>query len=203
MKLEIVSTDPVLFTLPKGAGKLGCALSGPLAAGSTGSKSAPTRKWIVTRKEIESLNTRRHLGGLNARLSPALLGSLRNRVILLVDGNDKDPRQLYEIPEVRKYFAKLVRQGMPLLFFAAADYPFALRAIAACIAKRAIVHSTKDGGTVQVLLEGNSLKPFLAADLTQYLFLSARLGHPPHESLENMAGALEALLGPRKKGRKK
>lgn len=203
MKLEIVSTDPVHFTLPKGVCKHGPAMSGPLAPGSADNSCPLWCKWTVTRKEIKSADIRRHLGSFNVALRPALLDSLHNRVITLVGGYDKDPREIYEIPEVRRYFAKLVRQGMPLLFFAAAAYPPSLRAIAACIAERVVIRREKNSDQVEVVLEGNTLNPFLAVNLTQYLYLSARLGHPPHEALENMADSLEALLGPRKKSGKK
>ena len=197
MNVEIVSTDPVLFDLPVGAGKHGPATAGPLAPGPAAITGALWCEWTVTREEIKSSDTRRHLASFNASLPADLLGALRNRVITLVAGYENDPREIYEIPEVRNYFAKLAREGAPLLFFAAAAYPPSLRAIAACIAERVVIRRTKGGEIAQVLLEGNTLKPFLAENLTQYFFLSAQLGHLPHEALENMASSLAALLGPR------
>lgn len=200
MKIEIVSTDRVFFTLPQGAGKHGPATAGPLAPGSAGITWC---QWTVTRKEIQASDIRRHLRSFDTRLPADLLDALRNRVVTLVAGYDSDPREIYEIPEVRRYFAKLARNGAPLLFFAAAAYPPSLRAIAACIAERVVIRRAKGSDQVEVLLERNALKPFLDENLMQYLFLSDRLGHPPHQALENMADSLDALLGPRKARRKR
>ena len=65
----------------------------------------------IPRADVTSCNTQRVLNIL-ASWVPKLLERNRNRLRLEVTGYDSDSRELYDIPEVRPYFARLV-----------ADYP--------------------------------------------------------------------------------
>jgi hypothetical protein len=119
---------------------------------------------------------------------------LRDRLILQVEGYNTDPREVYEIPEVRDYWRKLQDQSPTLLFFAASAHPSALQAIFACIAPRLDIVRNKDGDCVRVCLEGQTLKQMLAAEMATHFALNMRLGLKPHEAMERLAKSLEALL---------
>lgn len=71
----------------------------------------------LSRSEIERQSTDRALGWLNQFThSPEVAWASRNSLTLHVSGYDDDPRELYEIPEVCKFFRAL-HAKWPLWFF--------------------------------------------------------------------------------------
>jgi hypothetical protein len=190
--------DPIDFVLPRGCGKAGLMMSGPLAEGSS-LRRAIAATATAQRKDIDN----RDVGPLAAALSqtaPAPVHQrLRNGLILMVEGYDTDPREIYEVPEIRQYWAKLQEKCPTLLFLTARAYPFVLQAVFACISSRLDIVRSGNGDSIHVRIDGETLKRSLAAEMSYHIILDVRLGLKPHKALTRLAESLDALLG---KGRK-
>lgn len=70
---------------------------------------------MIGRDEILSLDVSRPRSILDGFI-PDLMGRFRNAVVVLVNGYDDDPRELYDIDEVRSWFARFF-DAVPELFF--------------------------------------------------------------------------------------
>ena len=80
----------------------------------------------ISKEEILSCNISRVVGILDSFV-PQLSELNRNRVDLQVLGYNSKPRELYDIPEVRAYFAKLCNEYDGLFYWANLDsYTFIL-----------------------------------------------------------------------------
>lgn len=186
--------DPLDFVLPCGCGKAGPMSSGPLAKGSA-LRNEIAAVATARRKDIVSSEIRPLAAALSQVAPAAVHNRLRNGLILLVEGYDTDPREIYEIPEIRDYWTKLQQKCPTLLFLAAKAYPAALQAVFACIAPRLEIVRSGGGDSVRVRLEGETLRRSLAAEMSYHIILDVRLGLKPHEAMMRLAQSLEALLG--------
>jgi len=74
----------------------------------------------VSRDEVENIDTSGVIGILDSFV-PDLIDRNRNRVQIEVLGYADDPRELFDIPEIRRYFAKLFEDSDSLLFWIAID----------------------------------------------------------------------------------
>jgi hypothetical protein len=191
--------DPVWFDLPCGAGKAGPTMAGPMAHGSAlrRSLSAVTG---VRRRHVRTKDVRLHLALFGEDCPTEEIKRLRDGVIMTVAGYDADPREVYEIPEVRNYWTKVQSQCPNILFFAASRYPPALQAIFACMASRLEITRQKDSELIRVCIEGESIKPMVAAEMSNHLTLDMQLGMKRHDALEEVANSLAALVGKDKLG---
>ena len=78
---------------------------------------------VVTRKEIEELNFTSSLERLLVLVDTAEQARrYKNSLLLNVDGYERDPRELYEIPEVRRFFEKLTEAWPHWLWFLNTDH---------------------------------------------------------------------------------
>jgi hypothetical protein len=186
--------DPVFFALPRGAGKAGPTMTGPMAPGSAlrRSLSAVTG---VRRRYVRTKDVRLHLALFGEECPTEEIKRLRDGVIMTVSGYDQDPREIYEIAEVRAYWAKVQRQCPTILFFAASAYPPALQANFACIASRVEIMRKKGSKTIHVCIEGDSIKPMLEREMSNHVALNRSLGLDPHEAMLRLAHSMEALVG--------
>lgn len=191
--------DPVFFALPRGAGKAGPTMTGPMVPGSALRRriSAVT---AASRKQVRARDTLWHLEAFDANAPKEELQRRRDGVIMTVSGYDQDPREVYEIPEVRSYWTKVQRQCPTILFFAASEYPPALQAIFACIALRVEIMRKKGGKTIHVCIEGDSIKPMLEREMSNHVALDMHLGMTRHDALDEVANSLAALVGKDKLG---
>ncbi|MEZ8770992.1 DUF4365 and DUF1817 domain-containing protein [Vibrio alginolyticus] len=73
--------------------------------------------FVLSKEEIEELD----LSGINQMMeryfrTRDLLISNRNKAVFWIFGYDNDPRELYEIPEVRRWFQFTLEQGVPWFY---------------------------------------------------------------------------------------
>jgi hypothetical protein len=91
---------------------------------------------VIDRGDVESCDTTDVLGALRRFLEPQTIQALRQRIDLTCDGYDSDPRELYEILEVRAFIQKLdidfpywlyflAPEGSALTWLLCCLYPFA------------------------------------------------------------------------------
>jgi len=191
--------DPVWFDLPRGVGKAGPTMSGPMAP------DAPLRKRMsavaaARRKHVRVGDVGLHLNTFGEGIPSEAIRRLRDGVIMTVAGYDKDPREIYEIPEVRSYWTKVQGLCPTVLYFAASEYPPALQAVFACIASRLEIIRQKDSEIIRVCIEGDSIKPMVAVEMSNHLTLDMHLGMKRHDALEEVAKSLAALVGKDKLG---
>nr|WP_236783317.1 chlororespiratory reduction 6 domain-containing protein [Aliivibrio fischeri] len=79
---------------------------------------AKDNSYVFDRKDIEYLNFS-GIDDLIERLTRTkeLLLNNRNKLSLWFAGYDDDPRELYEIPEIRRWFRVSVERGIPWFYF--------------------------------------------------------------------------------------
>jgi len=78
---------------------------------------------VVTRKEIDECNFTSSLERLLVLIDTAENARrYKNSLLFNVDGYEKDPRELYEIPEVRSFFQKLTEAWPHWLWFLNTDH---------------------------------------------------------------------------------
>jgi hypothetical protein len=186
--------DPVVFTLPRGTGKMGATMAGPMAPGSDLRKRISAVA-AVYRKHVRVKDVRLHLETFDEDNSIEVIKKLRDGVIMTVAGYDEDPREIYEIPEIRRYWTEAQRQCPTVLFFAASAYPPSLQAIFACLASRLEITRQKGSELIRVCIEGKSIKPMLAVEMSNHLALDRQLGLQLPAAMTAVANSLEALVG--------
>jgi hypothetical protein len=78
------------------------------------------RHFVLTREEIKDGAVERLLFGIVKHAEAAGgLSKIQGKIVFSVAGYDTDPRELWEIPEVRAYFAKLDKQAPFILYYIA------------------------------------------------------------------------------------
>lgn len=142
--------------------------------------------WIlrfqISREEIESRSHKRALRWLNNLIHDRdTAWANRNALAVEVSGYDADPRELWEIPEVCRFFRKLHREWRYWFFFASHEVP-ALVVLELCIASGQQVAPGK-----QVVSGMNSQKYFEECVVAmEQLF--TRFGFPDAENERIGAG---------------
>lgn len=99
----------------------------------------------ISRREIKDHDTSRSLALLNGLTQEKSVAWIaRGRLVLSVDGYDDDQRELYEIPEVRRFINALHSQWKYWFFFSNETYA-TLQVVCNCIlsGKRASPHATQ------------------------------------------------------------
>jgi hypothetical protein len=137
---------------------------------------APLRKRMSAvaaahRKHVRVGDVRLHLNTFGEGIPSEAIRRLRDGVIMTIAGYEKDPREIYEIPEVRSYWTKVQGLCPTVLYFAASEYPPALQAVFACIASRLEIIRQKDSELIRVCIEGESIKPMVAVEMSNHLTL--------------------------------
>jgi hypothetical protein len=191
--------DPVWFNLPRGAGKAGATMAGPMAPG-TALRKRMSAVAAARRKHVRSRDVRMHLNTFGENIPLEAIRRLRDGVIMTVAGYDEDPREIYEIPEVRSYWSKVQKRCPNILYFAASEYPPALQAIFACMASRLEITRQKGSELIRVCIEGQSIKPMLAIEMSNHVTLDRELGLQQHDAMTEVANSLAALVGKDKLG---
>lgn len=88
---------------------------------------------VISRKEIESLDIAAVLKSLESMLYDAeTVQAFQGQMCLSFQGYDNDPRELYEIPEVRRYMA-LLDSNFPYWFYFHSTTDGTLKMIAFCL----------------------------------------------------------------------
>ncbi len=90
---------------------------------------------VISKSEIETLNITPALETLSKLLSDRGTAlQYKGRVLLCVKGYDSDSRELYEVPEVKKYI-QLLDSRFPYWFFFLSIERGALRLMAFCLCR--------------------------------------------------------------------
>lgn len=111
---------------------------------------------LIPREAIEAEETLSVVQGLSVMVvSPTIALASRGRVVIAVEGYDTDSRELWEIPELRRYF-QMLDADFPYWFAIADLSSHTLLLIAACLCR---VTSAVHGG---IQLERHDMGRFFA-----------------------------------------
>ena len=185
------SEETLRWRLPLGMGKV-------TWAASKASEPAPTEKrsmfYVFQRPEIEGQNFSRFVGWLRTHVEKSSLQEIRGRILFAVDGWDDDPRELIEIPEVRRFFNCLTQAGCVWLFLADLTSPENLRLITACSVDQIDVIRKRGLDFSEIVVQQSVIREFLETAMHGHASLSDMSSIQPSESLFQLADAMEALL---------
>jgi hypothetical protein len=129
---------------------------------------------IVTRGEIEAADLERIRAGYGPRIPIERLRRLEGRTSFVVSGYDQDERELYEIPEVRRYFIGAFRR-CPALIPTADLRNECFRIAILCVLGNLIV-VRKQGEPPQLHVHEEELHRFFTDHLRPQASLHKRLG---------------------------
>jgi len=105
--------------------------------------------YVTTREEVERLDVSRFIASFSPRLPRTDLRRLRGRIVFTVDGYDDTSDQLFEIPEVRDYYAHVHRVWPSWLFTACLSSP-CLRVIALSVLPRVSIVRAQNVCRIQI-----------------------------------------------------
>ncbi len=146
----------------------------------------------LQRSWIESGDLRPALSALEPLLADAqTVRRFQGRLHLFVGGYDDDPRELWEITEVRQYLRALDRR-FPFWFWFVDPTDPGLLLMVGCCSEVAAYGS--DGDTVSALLFPAQLAPFLITQLRNLEPLALQFGIPLDE-VARVAGPVLRRLG--------
>ncbi len=108
--------------------------------------------FLVTKEEVNSGDVSRLRDFFRMfESAPDILPHIRGKFLLAVHGWDDDPREIYEIPKVRAWFAKAEKSVLGWSYYLDLDSPYStFRAFYACTC-RITRRETSDDGTRQML----------------------------------------------------
>lgn len=154
---------------------------------------------IVSRTDVEKSNlgsVMQLLASLNiqdpAQADLGTLRQLRSKISIIVAGYDDDPRELYEIPEVRSYFQTLQRNWPYGLYFFDREVKTA-HLLVLCHAGFSILPH-QDSRMRNLQIDQNSVGEFLSAALYPTGDITERLGWTSAETVE-LAKEIVIALG--------
>ncbi len=128
-------------------------------------------------------------------LEPSRITRCRGRIHFSVDGYGDDDRELYEIPEVRRFFTNLLKRVHLAIFLCSISDPRPLRFLAACVSDPIQICRSSDKSSVGVRVKEATLKKFCAAGLTCHNLLCGAIQLAPSETLLQFAQGVEFLTG--------
>jgi hypothetical protein len=118
--------------------------------------------YVTTRKEVESQNLSRFIGNFGIHQSKSKLRQLHGRIIFTIDGYEDNEDELYEIPEVRRFYSA-VHAVWPCWLFTCCIASASLKVIAlSVVANMSIARSEDD---CRVTIPGPDLKKFFLESL--------------------------------------
>lgn len=183
--------DPVGVKLPSGSGKSG---PGFAAAHSVASHPGDVVVLTASRNEITNRDTRRLIHALRPDQPADDLTRRRGRVLILTEGYDDDPREIYEIPEVRWFWRAVSTRSPTLLFFAAEAYPTAAMALWLCVAERLLLTRISGSDQLRACLEGANLQKRFNIEMDVFLAMGRVIGLPDYRTLTYMADSVDVVL---------
>jgi len=136
--------------------------------------------YVTTREEIEKQDISRMLSNFGPQQSRQILRQLRGRIIFTVDGYDTAD-DIFEIPEVRKFYS-LVHRTWPSWLFSSCLASPSLRVIAlSVIPNMSIIHSKN---LCRIQIPESDLREFFVHSLPAAVFLHCKSGIPRHQGAE-------------------
>ena len=82
--------------------------------------------YCISKEEIKKQNIQPMIKRLNAMLSPSVAQRFFEKIDMCIDGYNNDRRDLWQIPEVRKYIARLDEEFPYWFYYADTSKPFPL-----------------------------------------------------------------------------
>jgi len=122
----------------------------------------------ISRFEIEKCITRRIVHDLRVEPNNPLVWSGMDSVLFSVHGYDRDRRELFMIPEFRKYIAKVHEQNPGWIYFANLETDW-LKIIAMCLVKNASAVTKRKESDIVFL--GSDVADFIAGQLAPFFTL--------------------------------
>lgn len=110
---------------------------------------------------------------------------LKGKIIITFEGFDDDPRDLFEVPEVRRWVSRLVKRKPHLFYFLSAD-TYTMLFILACLFEYEVVPSEEQVKMIKINSEPRQLATILNAVAT---FMLQR-----NESKEDIAKMVQKIL---------
>jgi hypothetical protein len=151
---------------------------------------------IADKQDVLMLNVDRWRSLLDRlQISPDLAFHSQGKVELIISGYDDDPRELYEIPEVRKFIQAADRELPDLFFFARNEEPsFSLQLFALCQAEVEVIGQDSEGKKKTVSVELSSLGSFVERHCYALNDLCDKI-KMPMEDQEELFGKIVTRLG--------
>ena len=129
--------------------------------------------YVTTREEVERQDTSRFLSNFGPALSRKKLRRLRGKILFTVDGYDDNPDEVYLIPEVRAFYARLHAEWPCWLFAACLASP-SLNVIAlSVIPNLTLIHT---GNKDRIVMPEDDICNFFMQSLPAAAFLNFRAG---------------------------
>ena len=129
--------------------------------------------YVTTRQEVESLDLSRFMGNFGHHLSERKIGQAHGRIIYTIHGYDETDEEIYEIPEVRLFYA-MAHESWPCWLYAACLASASLRVIALSIV--ANMWSKRSRNECRNWIPEHDLKIFFAESLPAAHLLCYRAG---------------------------
>lgn len=126
--------------------------------------------------------------------SPSRLARLRGRIHFAIDGYGEDDRELFEIPEVRSFFAALLKRLPCGIYFASTVDPRPIQFLAACTCDPLLVVRTLVNGEVGVQTEEVPLHRFCVAGFKCHTLFCELVDVELHDALEHFTTVVEFLV---------
>lgn len=148
--------------------------------------------YVTMRDEIEDMNLGRflkHFGPLGEGQWLPFIG----RILFTVHGYEDDPRELFEIPEVRKFYAELNRIWPCWLYFSDPLHPDCLRSLVCCSLDDITIGAKKRSKNVQVRVPHESIKEFINQPLIIMSWLVEQGGIDDDRHVHQLTKVLEIL----------
>ncbi|MCX6971031.1 MAG: hypothetical protein NTV93_12900 [Verrucomicrobia bacterium] len=137
--------------------------------------------FVTTRREIQTRNIRRFVSTFGPEVSKRKLRRLHGRIILTVDGFDAVSEEVFEIPEVRNYYA-LLHRVWPCWLFISCLASASLRAIALSVIPNLDV--VRSNNVCRIQIPGSDLRDFFMHSLPAAAALHHKAGIPKRYGIE-------------------
>jgi hypothetical protein len=145
---------------------------------------------VTTRDEVESLDTSRFLATFGPKAGRKQLRRLRANVHFTVAGYDGTDAELYEIPEVRKFYRRIHRLQPAWPFFARLDCP-CLFSVFLCLMPNFTV--LRSGGLLRVIAHPAECLQMLQESVEHTFRLDRAAGIPPHGTVKRLTDTARYL----------
>jgi hypothetical protein len=129
--------------------------------------------YVTTRQEVERLDLGRFLANFGLNQSKRKLRQVRGRIIYTVHGYEENEEEIYEIPEVRRFYS-LIHQVWPCWLYTACLASPSLLVIALSVVGNMSV--ARSGNECRIRIPGPDLKKFFLESLPPVALLNHKAG---------------------------
>jgi len=148
--------------------------------------------FVISREEIENGDISRIIGDHGPQVTKKKLRQLQNRVHFTVDGYDDDPRELFEIPEVREYYLLAHRIWGGWSYFADIRSD-CLKMVACCLLNNLTAIKRDGDQCLNVRVRQDELLAWFVECLQTAAIIHARVGLTPKAGVNQLQGVANYL----------